>query len=169
MGKQINAGVLVAAKTAESCTTKLAQAVSPYVADILSKGQCEVSMTTSWGGTSLPDPTNITLLDDFAARSSRPSTACYIPTNATPNCGFNSEWNAVTVRSSARFTKALTNTSATIIFPLYAESPGPTVLPIRSSLSSTPVGGASSKVNVSCSVRTVTWSSSPRWCCCQSW
>ena len=23
-------------------------------------------MTTSWGGTSLPDPTNITLLDDFA-------------------------------------------------------------------------------------------------------
>ena len=37
--------------------------------------------------------------------------------------------------------------------PAVRRKPGLTVLPIRGSLGSTPVGGASSKINVSCSVR----------------
>ena len=114
-------------------------------------------MTTSWGGTSLPDPTNITLLDDFAGAQFQTIDGVLHTDERATELRFQLEWNAVTAgQFGTIYTKALTNTSATIIFPLYAESPGLTVLPIRGSLSSTPVGGASSKVNVSCSVRTVT-------------
>ena len=114
-------------------------------------------MTTSWGGTSLPDPTNITLLDDFAGAQFQTIDGVLHTDERATELRFQLEWNAITyAQFGTIYTKALTNTSATIIFPLYAESPGLTVLPIRGSLSSTPVGGASEKVNVSCAVRTVT-------------
>ena len=97
-------------------------------------------MTTSWG-VSLPDPTNITLLEG-GERSSRPSTACCIPTGATPS-GFN-EWNTqLRWISSARSPQGTDQQQRPIIFAV-RQSLGLTVLPIRGSLSSDMVGGASS-------------------------
>ena len=103
-------------------------------------------MTTSWGGTSLPDPTNITLAGRLRGRAvpDHRRRAAYRRTQH--RTAVSTRMEPVTAgQFGTIYTKALTNSSATIIFPLYAESPGLTVLPIRGSLSSTPVGGAHRK------------------------
>ena len=54
-------------------------------------------MTTSWGGTSLPDPTNITLLDDFAGAQFQTIDGVLHTDERATELRFQLEWNAVTV------------------------------------------------------------------------
>ena len=111
-------------------------------------------MTTSWGGTSIPDPTNITLSEDHVG-------AQYLTANGTMNTDtidtelrFSLSWELITyAQFGTIYTKALTNASASLVLPIYGTI---TVIPVRGQLQSTPVGGASALVNVSCVVRTVT-------------
>ena len=110
-------------------------------------------MTTSWGGTSIPDPTNITLSEEHVGTQ-------YLTANGATNTDtiktelrFSLSWELITyAQFGTIYGKALTNASASLVLPIYGTI---TVIPVRGQLQSTPVGGASALVNVSCTVRTV--------------
>lgn len=111
-------------------------------------------MTTSWGGTSLPDPTNITLQEDFVGSQYLVASGAMNTDQLKTALRFTVEWENITyAQFGTIYGKALTNASASLVLPIYGTI---TVIPIRGSLSSTPTGGAATTVNCSCQVRTVT-------------
>lgn len=111
-------------------------------------------MTTSWGGTSLPDPTNITLADDFVGSQYLTADGGMNTDSLKTELRFTLEWSLITYAEFGNiYTKALTNSSSSLVIPIYGTI---TVIPIRNTLTSSPVGGKSALVNASCTVRTVT-------------
>ena len=111
-------------------------------------------MTTTWGGTSLPDPTNITLSEDHVGTQYLTADGVMNTDTQKTELRFALEWRGITyAQFGTIYGKALVNTSASLVLPIYGTI---TVIPVRGRLTSTPVGGASGVVNVTCEVRTVT-------------
>ena len=100
MGKQINAGVLVPPKRRKAVQNQALARLCRHRSLTYYQGRCEVSMTTSWVAHRYQTRPISRCWMTSRARSSRPSTACYIPTNAPPNCGFNS--NGTQLRRAVR-------------------------------------------------------------------
>lgn len=110
-------------------------------------------MTTSWGGTSIPDPTTISLAEDFVGTQYLTANGAMNTDTIKTELRFSLAWELITyAQFGTIYTKALTNASATLVLPIYGSV---TVIPVRGQLQSSAVGGASALVNVSCIVRTV--------------
>ena len=108
-------------------------------------------MTTSWGGTSLPDPTNITLADELVGAQYVTADAALNTDSIATRTRYSLTWSAITAAQMTTIKgKATTNTSASLVMPVYGTV---MVIPIRNSFQSNTVGGASAAVNCSCEVR----------------
>ena len=114
-------------------------------------------MTTSWGGTSLPDPISVNVVDASSGAQFETIDGALHTDIRRNELQLQIDWGWVSYTVFGQIlSKALTFTSSTFITEIYAESPGLTVVPILRSLNSSTVGGASGEVRVSCAVRTVT-------------
>jgi len=110
-------------------------------------------VTTSWGGTSLPDPSTITVAEDFVGSQFLTADGALNTDQLKTELRFSLTWELITYAEFGTiYGKALTNTSSTLVLPIYGSV---TVIPVRGQLQSSAVGGKSPLVNLSCTVRTV--------------
>lgn len=110
-------------------------------------------MTTSWGGTSIPDPTTITLAEDHVGAQYLTADGALNTDTIDTELRISLSWELITYAEFGTiYTKVLANASATLIIPVYGTF---TVIPVRGQTQSSVVGGKSALVNASCVVRTV--------------
>lgn len=110
-------------------------------------------MTTTWGGTSIPDPSKIALAEDHVGAQYLTANGALNTDTTKTELRFTLTWELITyAQFGTIYGKALTNASAALVLPIYGSI---TVIPVRGQLQSSPVGGASALVNCSCVVRTV--------------
>lgn len=108
-------------------------------------------MTTSWGGTSIPDPTAIALTDELVGSQYLTADGALNTDSIATRTRYSVTWSAITAAEMATiYGKATTNSSASLVLPVYGTV---TVIPVRNTFRSDTVGGASAKVNCSCEVR----------------
>ena len=108
-------------------------------------------MTTSWGGTSLPDPTAISLVDELVGSQYITADGALNTDSIATRTRYSLTWSGITAAEMATIqSKATTNSSASLVMPVYGTV---TVIPVRNSFRSDTVGGASAAVNCSCEVR----------------
>ncbi len=107
-------------------------------------------MTTSWGGTSLPDPTDISVSEDSNIVQYKVISGVLRTNELSTGIRYDISWKSITAAQFATiYGKASTYSSATLVLPEYGSF---TMTPIRGTLRGSLVGGASEKHNISCSV-----------------
>jgi len=109
-------------------------------------------MTTSWGGTSIPDPVSIEEVELFKGTQYDTADGTLNTDSIATRKRYNIAWGQVTTTEHGTIrTKATTNSSASLVLPVYGTV---TVVPVRGSFRSSVIGGASTKLNCSCTVET---------------
>lgn len=110
-------------------------------------------MTTTWGGTSIPDPTNITMSEDYVGAQFLTADGALNTDTIDTELRISLTWELITYAEFGTiYSKILTNVSATLVLPVYGTF---TVIPVRGQTQTGAVGGKSTLVNASCVVRTV--------------
>jgi hypothetical protein len=109
-------------------------------------------MTTTWGGTSIPDPTTWTATDELVGAQYLTADGALNTDSIATRLRISVRWELITAAQRDTLkTKAITNSSATLVLP---SSDSYSVLPLRNTWTATPVGGVSALWNVSCDLRT---------------
>jgi len=114
-------------------------------------------MTTSIGGTSVPDPTGISFTTATVGAQYNTADGALNSDTIKEERVYQLTWGGITPAQMETIAgKAIVYTAAAWIFPDYAPSPGKSCIPVMNSFSSSHVGGKSGAVNCSVSIRTVT-------------
>ena len=111
-------------------------------------------MTTTWGGTSLPNPTDISAAEDSNIVQYKVISGVLRTNEFSTGIRYDITWSGITGEEFFTiYGKASTYSSDTMEIPGYGSF---TMTPIRGSLRGSLVGGASVKHNISCSVYRLT-------------
>ena len=107
-------------------------------------------MTTEWNGVSLPDPTDISIGENSNIVQYKTISGVLRTNELSTGVRYNLVWNSVTVAQfGAIYALATDYDSHSITLPLFGTF---NVTPFGEPATGDTVGGASSKLNISCSV-----------------